>query len=212
MTYDDVYEEDLGLIQESLSKYSGEKAWEYFKTLYEDPDGCPLDENDNYMEHGGVNCTVDGLLSKNRIKKVEGFNEKFYETFKKYRKHPIIFFPSEHKGGINRTRATVFGDRIDYTLFDIKRHCAGEDCKMAESYELEKTKKWFESFDYDFKKIVEWMGIDGIFVNENLDVYDLEYNDERTIEEYSDKYPYDWSLEYYENVKKKVEEFYEKRC
>ena len=219
ITYDDIYSGDLNIISEALSKYDGEKTWKYFKVFYKDPDGYYK----KYREYADetIECTADGLLSVKRIKNFEGFSEEFLKTFKKYRKHPIIFFPPDsnklprddpnYVGGINWERSRIFGDRIDYTFFDIKMYCDGKkDCKLVESYKLEETQKWFKSFDYDFSKIVEWMKIGGIFVDDELNVYDLEYDDGRPIFDYRDEYPYGWSEKYYENVKKKIEEFYEK--
>lgn len=46
--------------------------------------------------------------------------------------------------GINMSRASVFGDKIDYTLFDLKRKFAGNICRLDEAYNLPKTNAWLK--------------------------------------------------------------------
>ena len=107
-------------------------------------------------------------------------------------------------------------DRIDHTLFDLKRYCEGEeDCKLKIAFEGSKTKKWIDSFGKKFNKIVESMGIVGIFVNENYEVYDLEKCDNTLLAELQDNYlnPRNkgylssWTERYYKNVKNKIDDF-----
>lgn len=56
----------------------------------------------------------------------------------------------------------------------------------------------------DFGELVKWFKIDGIFVNDNLEVFDLEKKDGSIIEKYSQTYPRKWSEGYYKNLKKKL--------
>ena len=59
-----------------------------------------------------------------------------------------------------------------------------------------------------FKKIIDWFNVKGIFTDDNYKVFDLEYDDrKKTINKYSELYGYEWSDNYYENVKKKIKEF-----
>ena len=111
-------------------------------------------------------------------------------------------------------KAVVFD--LDHTLFDLKRFCEGAtDCRLIRAYQQPQTKAWLEYFQYNFQKIVNWLKIDGIFVNENYEIYDLEKNDRSTLTELKSHYVSfndaaylsSWSLTYYENVKGKISEF-----
>ena len=206
--YKDIYERNIQMAKKVLKEYSDEEtAWEkFYKEIYIDPDGYPIEGKDN--TRGGASCTADALFSAWRIYNHEGFNRKFIKAYKKYRKEPIFFFPRE-KGGINQSRAAFFGDRIDHFLFDLKQYCLGKKSKLESVYQKEETKKWLESFSQvnrrpDFGDLVKWFKIDGIFVNENFEVFDLEKTDGSIIEEYSKTYPRTWSSGYYKNLKKKL--------
>lgn len=212
-TYNDIYNYDIELMTLIISEYGNDAvAWNLFKNLYEDPDSY-LVEKDIYIKTG-IKCTVDGLLSKTRIYRHEGFGKEFIITFKEYRKTPIIFFPADGNHGINWNRFAPFNDRIDCVLFDIKRKCEGAtDCVLEHVYDADKynTKHWLEYFNYDFNKIVNWLKIKGIFVNEKNEVYNLEYDDQRVFKEgcqYENRNK--WSDNYYKNIKKKIKEFEEK--
>lgn len=208
LSYNDIYEADIKLMNMILEKYTDkDKAWNLFYKFYEDPDGYPI-ENGNYKMVGDIKCTVDGLLSVKRIKQHEsGFGKEFIDVFKIYRKTPVIYFPCE-RYGINVTRSRVFGDRIDHTLYDLKRKCAGKtDCRLEKAYRLPKTAEWLTQFDYNFEKIVRWLKVDGIFVNDKYEVFDLEYSNGTTIKEYQPVYDKKWTDAYYGNVKKKIESY-----
>lgn len=208
LSYSDIYELDINLMNMILDEYANDdKAWKLFYKLYEDPDGYPI-ENNNHKMIGDIKCTVDGLLSVKRIKQHEsGFGKSFVEVFKAYRKTPIMYFPCE-RNGINFTRSHVFGDRIDHTLFDIKRKCEGKtDCRLETAYSRPNTLKWLKQFNYDFKEIVRWLKIDGIFVDDEYKVFDLEFSDGTTIKDYQSIYDNTWSKAYYDNVKEKIKAY-----
>ena len=206
--YKDIYDFDIVLMNEVIKKYgSDNNAWELFKTFYKDPDGYPINKN-GYEIKNGIECTVDAIISINRIYEHEGFNKKFIEEFTIYRETPIIFFPRE-KGGINTSRYSIFGDRIDHTLFDLKQYFEGKYCKLISSYKLPKTRLWLESFN-NFDEMVKYMKIDGIFTNENNEIYNLEKNNDEIIHSYCDTYSKHWKENYYKNVKLKIKNFKEK--
>lgn len=205
LSYYDIYELDINLMNMIQDKYANDaEAWDLFYKLYEDPDGYPI-ENGDYKMVGAIKCTVDGLLSVKRIKQHEsGFGQAFIEAFKIYRKTPIIYFPAE-RCGINWSRRNAFGDRIDHTLYDLKRKCEGKtDCRLEKAYRLPKTAEWLTQFDYNFEKIVRWLKVDGIFVNDKYEVFDLEYSNGTTIKEYQSVYDKKWTDAYYGNVKEKI--------
>lgn len=129
-----------------VKEYENESVgWALFKSKYKDPDGFKINEL-GYVCRAAVDCTADALLSARRIYNHEGFNEEFIKTYAKYRKDPVFFFPREY-GGINQKRFTIFGDRIDHFLLDLKQYCLGKYSKLERVYQKEKTKKWLESFN-----------------------------------------------------------------
>ena len=210
-SYKDVYEKNIEVMQDfivyakesqCLDEYS---KWLMLNSIYIDPDGRSI----KYVKE--IDCSADGLLSLLRIYKMYGMSQKLVEEYKEYRKIPIFHFPKE-KNGINMSRAAVFGDRIDYTLYDIKRMCEGKDnCRLKLAYSLPKTKSWLEYFKYDFEKIVEWLEVGGIFMDENYNIYDLEKNDNSIITDYKDDYKWEWTNSYYGNIKSKISEYYKKK-
>lgn len=208
-TYSQVHQYNVGVMNDFiklLPKCSGindkDLLWGMIYAVYLDPDGYAIESI------GGVPCSADGLLSIKRIYRKYGISEETIHEYEHYRRTPIFFFPQE-KNGINMSRASVFGDKIDYTLFDLKRRFEGEECKLSNAYNLPKTSKWMSAVG-TFKNLVDIYGIKGIFVNNNYEVYDLEKADGSIITEYLDEYSWDWSNSYYDNLKKKIDEFMNK--
>lgn len=208
LTYKDIYEFNIELMKDVLQQHSsGSEAWELFKTYYIDPDGYPLDTN-GFKTRNGIECTVDAIISINRIYSHEGFNQKFIDAYNIYRKNPIMFFPRE-RGGINTSRYSIFGDRIDHTLFDLKQYFENKECKLIKTYELPKTKLWLDSFN-NFQELTTYMNIAGIFTDENNDIYDLEKGNSEIVTSYCDYYNKNWSENYYKNTKEKIRVFNQK--
>lgn len=210
--YEDVYEKNIEVMQDfieyanksqSVDEYS---KWLMLRSFYIDPDRKSIIYDDQ-----GVACSADGLISLRRIYNMCGLNQNLVEEYKEYRKAPIFHFPKE-TNGINMSRASVFGDRIDHTLYDIKRKCEGEkNCRLKLAYNLPKTKSWLECFKYNFERIVEWLKVGGIFVDENYNIYDLEKNDNTIIINYQEDYKREWTDSYYSNIKAKISKYYEER-
>ncbi len=207
LKYSDIYDFDIKLIDIVLGEYESGYAWILFKKFYEDPDSY---EKKTYSENSKIFCSADGLLSINRIKDHEGFGTDFKNTFEEYRRIPIIFFPAE-RCGINLQRKSIFKDRIDHTLFDLKNRLSKDKdktdaCKLAAAYNKPKTRKWLEEIK-TFENYVDWLGLYGIFTDKDYNILDLEFNDETIITSYSDKYNSKWSEKYYTNLKKKIREY-----
>ncbi len=170
--------------------------------FYLDPDGFEI------RKIGGIDCSADGLLSIKRIYRKYGMSEETIYEYEKYRRIPIFFFPQE-MNGINMSRASVFGDKIDYTLFDLKRKFAGNICRLDEAYNLPKTNAWLKNIG-SFEKLVEIYKIKGIFVNENYEVFDLEKGNGSLITDYCDEYSWTWSERYYNQLKSKIDLYMKK--
>ena len=95
----------------------------------------------------------------------------------KYRKLPIIFFPTETRG-INYSRNNAFGDRIDHTLFDLKNYFSEDEekrksCKLAQVYNKSTTSEWLSKIG-SYKNYIEWLGLKNIFNDNDYNVLDLE--------------------------------------
>lgn len=206
--YNDIYEINIKVMEDFLKLYYEQSknrdnslVWKMLKSFYIDPDRV-------IKKNGDIICTADGILSLRRLFEFDRMSKKLIEDYKKYREKPIIYFPKE-KNGINSMRALIFGDRIDYTLFDLKKYYTDyENCKMKYAYELKKTSSWLKQIG-SFENLIDEFHIKGIFTNDNYEVYDLEKNDGSIIEEYLNKYEWKWSTNYFKNVKQKINEFME---
>lgn len=208
-TYSDIYRLNVDVMRDLISLFADSVQvedenifWKMINAFYLDPDSCAI------KELAGIDCSADGLFSIKRIYRKYGLSEKTISEYERYRMRPIFFFPRE-RNGINMSRASVFGDKIDHTLFDMKEYYQGNNnCKLAAAYKLPKTSKWLEKMG-SFEDLVKWYGIKGIFVNENYEVYDLENGDGGVITDYSDEYSWWWSDTYYLNLRSKIDSFME---
>ena len=210
--YNDIYEYDLKIMKDILNMRMGDdKAWKLLYEFYIDPDLYPYKSGKN-MDKNGIQCKADGLISIKRIffHECTKLNGNFIKTFEECRKYPIFFFPVESKfSSINCRRFSLFGDRIDHTLFDLKRYYDNKECMLSKTYGLNNTKNWLKSFN-SFKELVDWFGIINIFVNNDYNVYDLEKDNVTIIQKHQESYPRVWSEKYYNNLKDKIIQYNEK--
>ena len=209
-TYLDAHSLNVNILRDFLNLFANEICIKNNEILlnmilafYIDPDSYAI------KEIGNTDCYADGLLSIKRIYKKHGLSEVTIDEYEKYRSKPIFFFPRE-KGGINTSRLSEFGDRIDHTLFDLKKYYQGEfeSCKLKKAYKLPKTSQWLDNMG-SFENIIDEYKVKGIFTNNNYEVYDLEKGNESIIIDYNKKYSYCWSDAYYDNLKNKIDEFIE---
>lgn len=211
-TYEEIHQKNVELMKDLFELFLKDNPaidsdifWKMIYSFYIDPDSNAI------KQLGNVKCTADGLLSIKRIYRKYGMSEKIVEEYEHCRRVPIFFFPQE-KNGINMTRAAVFGDRIDHTLFDIKRYFEKrengniEECKLYSAYCLPRTSEWLQEME-SFEKLVGWYGIKGVFVNDNYEVYDIEKGDGLIINDYQESYGYGWSESYYNNLKALIDSF-----
>lgn len=209
-TYTQVHQLNVEVMKDILNLLSipskvtdDEVLWNIVYASYIDPDAYAI------KKIGGVSCSADGLLSIRRIFGKYGMSEDTINDYERYRQIPIFLFPRE-KMGINMSRYSVFGDRIDHTLFDLKRCFNENNCKLFRAYNLSKTSEWIKEIR-TFKNLVDQYEIKDIFVNDNYEIYDLEKDDGSIITDYRDKYSRTWNDSYYDNLKKKIDGFYEKK-
>ncbi len=216
LSYQDIFEYDIELYNFIKNKYgTDDKAWKLFVASYIDPDGY---SGKGIKNDKKIKLTSDGLLSIKRIKNQEGFGVQFIDTFTKYRKNPIFYFPCED-GGINQLRARLLEDRIDHTLLDIKHYLEGKsDYILKEAYSKPKTKEWLNCYMNDFNAFVLDTGISEVFVNEHNEIYDLEKSGGALLKELKNEYVKprcknylaQWNSNYYSNVKARIKKYMDK--
>lgn len=211
MSYEDIYQLNVQAIQDFMELYwnqhhdNAKQAFEMIYSFYIDPDGAAT------KKIGDVICSADGLISLKRLFAHEGLTEEFLRGYQLYRRNPIFFFPQE-TGGINMSRARVFGDRIDHTLYDIKKYfeATTEDersaCKLINTFNLPLTKQWLDTLG-SFEAMVDWLGVRGIFTTDNYEVFDIEKDDGAIITAYRAEYSWMWSDAYYAGLKERIQLF-----
>lgn len=191
-----IYSDNESLEEEKLRRL----LFEEYRRRKLDLDGKAL----RYV--GNVKCTADGLLSMWRICNMEEQIQNIARVFDVYRQIPIFYFPCE-RGGINTTRAKIFGDRIDHALYDLKKYYTNnrDECCLVNAYNREQTKKWLVDMN-SFENLIDWWGVKGIFTDYEYNIYDLEYSDNRKIASYksNEEYQQPWSMTYYNNLKQKI--------
>lgn len=217
-SYENVHAKNIEVMEDFLNLYWNEithkddkLAFQMLYSIYIDPDPYPYYAEVKTIK--GIECTADGLISLKRLYAHEGISDKLVQSYELYRKKPMFFFPKE-KNGINMTRSVVFGDRIDHTLFDIKRYLDAKSkadrnsCRLTSAYGRPITMCWLSEME-SFNNVVDWLKIKGIFTNENYEVFDIEKGDGSIITDYLDRYPRKWSDKYYNSLKKRIELFME---
>lgn len=212
MSYEEVHKLCSDILRDLIAGFAKEVNFRDEKlflnmifAFYIDPDSHSV------REVNGIKCTADALLSIRRIYSKYGIDMRTVAEYELYRKKPIFFFPRE-TNGINMTRASVFGDKIDHTLYDIKMYLDADSkeqrnkCRLISAFHLPKTKAWLEEIG-SFENLVDWYGIKGIFTNDDYNIYDIEKGQGKVISEYLSGYTWEWSDEYYNNLKTYIDQF-----
>lgn len=203
--YAELKEKDLDLLRKVITE-----------DLYVDPDNkinILCDRTKNIL-------SADGIVSVKKLYDLFCGNEgeKWLKEYACIRseEYVCLFWP-KHKGNINVCKRNVFDDRVDYTLYDIKRfyeiikkHGGDEkrikeeveqQCGLGSAFTKEKTYGWLRAFN-GFTDFIESRGLKK-FVNLKFEVIDLETN-EPIIGYKEGKNAYEWGMDYYENLKTKV--------
>lgn len=176
--------------------------------LFNKKNGIYLDP-DNWLEkkcvvnNKEIILSSDGLITVKNLFDLHEGTEKWIEEYAKYRRKAYVFFP-KHSVSINQQRYTIFDDRIDYTLFDIKyfyqlrkSNCEDEElrnavmdqqngCKLAKAFVKDKTFIWLNSFN-SFKHFIDSNSEYHKFVkmqNGEYSVLDLEVGNGEIIRSY----------------------------
>ncbi len=221
LTYKEVIEANceriLTFYKTGYYKHLLEKEPDFVKkvvteALYVDPDKKMIVRCDKT----GTILSADGIVSVNKLYDLfDGKSGKqWIEEYRVIRSEErVCLFWPKHRGGINSCKAVVFDDRLDYTLFDIKRFYEileeykgyGEQeikkevekqCKLGTAFIKSETYNWLCAFK-TFADFVENRGLKK-FVNSKLEVVELETN--KPITYYKKKYVYNKA--YYDSLKR----------
>lgn len=209
-TYEEIHQIDTEFMRDLICEFANKVdeviVYKMILACYIDPDCNAKKTIEN------IQCSADALFSVKRIFNRYGISEEAVTEYEYYRKKPIFFFPIE-KNGINMARYSVFGDRIDYTLYDLKMYFKNKekgdikDCKLFSAYKRRRTKKWLDKIE-SFSNLVKEYSIEGVFVNENFEVYDIEKGNGEIISNYAESYSRQWSNRYYDNLRKLVDKYF----
>ena len=182
-----------------------ERLWTNYRDKGLDPDG--RFEKSMF----DVICTADALISIYRICQMESCVENIVPVYERYCKAPIFYFPCE-QGGVNQSRSRVFGDRIDFTLYDLSlfyNNGNTDGCRLKNTYEKPITRKWLEGIG-TFKKLTDIYEIRGIFTDDEYRVINIETGEQILETPKFDSKLWDWSREFYDNLKCMIDKWYEK--
>lgn len=137
--------------------------------IYRDPDNWL--EKKCVVNNKEIILSADGLITAKNLFDLHEGTEKWIEEYVKYRRRAYVFFP-KHGVSINQQRYTIFNDRIDYTLFDIKHfyqlrksNCEDEvlrnavmdqqnGCKLAKALVKDETLIWLNNFN-SFEEFID---------------------------------------------------------
>lgn len=94
--------------------------------------------------------------------------------------HVHFLWPKHKAPTINTFRYTVYLDRIDCLLYDLKLYFAGKETPMQKAYQNGTTPLWLKQFDNDFQVFIDQMKL-GAYVNEHYEVLDISRGTENCV-------------------------------
>lgn len=181
------YEKNAELIKDLYNSCFGEKYKKqpFFKymidAMYSDPD--KFDEElrtkaKTLTSRFGIEFGADGICGWKLLFDLYDGNDSdnWVEVYKKIRKSSIgtVFWPCKKNGGntINVERSIEFGDRIDLTLYDIKRYI--KEIKTRMKFENKDTRDFLDRYKKEdgFREFVNDFNLT-MFVTDDDRIYDL---------------------------------------
>ncbi|MCO6543173.1 MAG: hypothetical protein J6584_04345 [Lactobacillus sp.] len=91
-----------------------------------------------------------------------------------------FLWPQHKVPTINTYRYTIYRDRIDYLLYDLKCYFAGQLTPMSKAYQNDNTKIWLQQFDHNFSNFVKKLRFEN-FVNKKFEVLDIEFGQKQVV-------------------------------
>lgn len=110
---------------------------------------------------------------KQLLKFLNGNYEALIEKYESIRSNVNLHFiwPKHAVPTINTLRFSIYRDRIDFLLFDLKQYFSGCDTPMSKVYSSNETRNWLKQFS-NFSNFIDKMKLEK-FVNEDYEVYDI---------------------------------------
>ncbi|MBA1434971.1 DUF6994 family protein [Bombilactobacillus bombi] len=169
------------------------------ESLYDDPDSCDLilykklalkyklaqkrynlfDEVNDYR----IKMSADVVCGSKQLMKLHPNFEVWIKDYENIRANLDLHFiwPQHKLPTINTYRYTIYHDRIDYLLYDLKCYFEGENTPMMKAYCNDRTSLWLSKFNNNFCDFVNEMCFSN-FVNKNYEVLNIEYGQSRIID------------------------------
>lgn len=147
------------------------------ESFYKDPDVHDKKLFINNDSFNNIDVGLDGLCGWKILFDIHDGNVKWLEDYEAIRGSLLgyLIWPNSMEGRqhqtINQLRYNVFGDRIDYTLFDIDLFLKEEECRLAKAY-VGHTKDFLKGFGC-IKNLAKEMNLED-FLDENGYVKNLD--------------------------------------
>ena len=197
MLYEDNYKNIILFYKSEYFKYlelnNPKLIDKIFKGIYEDPDLKDRDlykmlgekynllNRSNYLvdivDNKKIKMGADFIIGIEEIKNNTNNIFECMKIYKKLRTNLMFYFiwPRHKLPTINTLRYSVYRDRFDLFLFDIKQYFNGIDTPLNAAYENGTTKIWLSKFNNDFQKFIDGLHLK-IFVNDNYEVKNITDN------------------------------------
>lgn len=182
-----LYESELGnrLCENSKEDYTVLKP--VIESFYEDPD---VKDRDLFINNKNRELGLDGLCGWKILFDLREGNRQWLKDYEAIRgsKLGYLVWPNKTNNRqnptINQLRHAVFGDRIDYTLYDIDLFLKNEKCRLAKAY-VGQTADFLRNFN-DIKDFSKVMNLE-VFLDEKGNVKNLDGKTEiLTFDQYED--------------------------
>ncbi|MCW6088163.1 DUF6994 family protein [Clostridium sporogenes] len=163
------------------------------ESFYKDPDFYDRKLFINNDRFNNIKVGLDGLCGWKILFDIHDGNIKWLEDYEAIRgsQRGYLIWPNSTKGRqyqtINQLRYNVFGDRIDYTLFDIDLFLKGEECRLAKAY-VGDTKDFLEKFGC-IENLAKDMNLK-VFLDKNRHVKNLDGTTETITREQHKKFSF----------------------
>lgn len=146
-------------------------------SFYKDPDVYDRELFINNDRFNNIKVGLDGLCGWKILFDIYDGNIKWLEDYEAIRGSQLgyLIWPNSTEGRknqtINQLRYKVFGDRIDFTLFDIDLFLKEKECRLAEAY-VGNTKDFLKGFGC-IENLTKEMNLE-VFLDENGHVKNLD--------------------------------------
>ena len=135
-----------------------------------------------------IRLGADIICGRKCLKKCYPAFEDWIKAYELVRSKVSLHFlwPRHKLPTINTLRYSMYRDRIDLTLFDLKKYFAGEKTLLSPAYEKETTSIWLSQFQHSFPAFVDRFQLN-CFVDEEYNILDIASKQTKIIERFPDR-------------------------